>query len=286
MKAISVYIGLAYFLSILLSLLIGLTGGQNSTFIGLGFASMLIPAFGVVILNATMNEAPSVNWGLFPVKYLPLALFLIPFVMHAAMLPMTDILEGTIPWQQWLHPATDGLYHAPADKSWGTVTHSALVFRIAFNAIIGVVVVSVMAFFEEVGWRGWLLPRLSVSVGARSAVVVTSAIWALWHLPFIFSGILKMDGVTTLTTLAVAPFGTFAAGLFIGWLWLRSKSIWIVSIAHGALNNWGQYAFKYVDDFKIASPALVLFSGSLALLLVSALLLWFGLGKSSLNRRY
>jgi membrane protease YdiL (CAAX protease family) len=37
-------------------------------------------------------------------------------------------------------------------------------------------------------------------------------------------------------------------GLIIGWLWLRTESIWLVAIAHGALNNWGQYAFKYMKD--------------------------------------
>ncbi len=106
-----------------------------------------------------------------------------------------------------------------------------------------------------------------------SILIVTSLIWALWHVPFVFAGILKMDGVSMLTTAVISPFGTFVAGLIIGWFWLRTKSIWIVSIAHGALNNWGQYAFKFLNDFTVADAAIVLLSGSLVLLLIAMVLM-------------
>jgi hypothetical protein len=39
------------------------------------------------------------------------------------------------------------------------------------------------------------------------------------------------------------------AGLILGWLWLRAESIWLVANAHGALNNWGQYAVTYMKEF-------------------------------------
>ena len=76
--------------------------------------------------------------------------------------------------------------------------------------------------------------------------------------------------------------GIVASGLIIGWLWLRTESIWIVSIAHGALNNWGQYAFKYMTDpagpnlaEQVAGDLRVLGTGFLVLLSVGILLLWF-----------
>jgi len=50
--------------------------------------------------------------------------------------------------------------------------------------------------------------------------------------------------------------------LVIGWLWLKTESIWIVSLAHGALNNWGQYAFKYMQ-FVQAPDLIVVSAGSL-----------------------
>jgi membrane protease YdiL (CAAX protease family) len=279
MKAIVLYLGITYFLAITLSVVIGVAGGQTIPYLGLGIISMLIPALTVVILSSAINEGPRVNWNLFPGTYFPLALLLIPLVMQAAMLPTTYILEGKIPWQHWLYPAADGLYHTPADKAWGIVSQAGLITHLITNAVIGVIIVSFMALFEEIGWRGWLLPRLSEKLGSVHAVILTSVIWAFWHLPFVFSGILKMNGVSTLTTLVIAPLGTFIVGLTIGWLWLRTKSIWIVSIAHGALNNWGQFAFKYMDDFAVANPAIVLLTGSFALLLTGIFLLRYCLPK-------
>ena len=110
---------------------------------------------------------------------------------------------------------------------------------------------------------------------ARYAVVVTGIIWALWHVPFELSGILHIDGISPMKLALVMPFGTLATGLILGWLWLRTESIWLVSIAHGALNNWGQYAFQYMKDSTTPSTDLmVLSAGSAALFLVGVSLLW------------
>ncbi len=51
-----------------------------------------------------------------------------------------------------------------------------------------------------------------------------------------------------LALLLLNPLGHIGAGNVIGWLWIRTRSIWLVTLAHGALNNWGQYAFKYMAD--------------------------------------
>jgi membrane protease YdiL (CAAX protease family) len=40
--------------------------------------------------------------------------------------------------------------------------------------------------------------------------------------------------------------GTFGGGLFLAFLWFKTESILLVSLAHGAINNWGQYAFKFM----------------------------------------
>ena len=146
------------------------------------------------------------------------------------------------------------------------------------NAIVGLAVVSFLALFEEVGWRAWLLPRLADRIGSRWAVVVTSIAWALWHVPYQLSGIQHIDGVSPLTVAVTMPFSITVAGLIMGWFWLRTESIWLVSIAHGSLNTWGQYAFKYMkSDLRPAAvnaDLLVLNAGSLALFFIAVVLLW------------
>jgi membrane protease YdiL (CAAX protease family) len=174
----------------------------------------------------------------------------------------------------------DGLYHTPAARGWGALTIQGLVGRIALNAIVGLAANSFMAFFEEIGWRAWLLPRLWDRMGPRRAVVATAIIWGFWHVPFQLSGIQHIDSVSPLRLAVTMPFGIMVTGLIIGWLWVRTESIWLVALAHGALNNWGQYAFKYMKDSvtpdAVSSDLAALRAGGVALLAVGVFLLWFG----------
>src|ERR1051325_6083051 len=271
-RHIAVFVLTAYALSIMLSFVIGLTGGYRSKWIGLGYVSMVIPTVAVAIANAMSAEKPRVlEARSFPLRYLPLALFLMPIAMHAVMLPTAAAL-GTLHWQDWLTKAADGLYHSPADRGWGALTTSDLVLRIALNAIVGVIVVSALALFEEIGWRAWLLPRLSDLMTRRKAIVLSSIIWALWHVPYALAGIQHLNGVPLVWTVFVVPIGILGSGLVLGWFWMKTESLWIVAIAHGALNNWGQYAFKFVAGPGQTSDAVVLSSGSLALVTVGIIL--------------
>ena len=278
MNAIVVFVATTYSLSIAVSLVVGLTGGHESALAGLGYASStFLPAVAVLIAIATLDEGPRVRWDKFPLRYLPVALFLIPAVLHVVTLPLLVALEGRIAWQDWLKPQADGLYHTPLSRGWGVLTVEGLVGRIALNAVVGLAIVSVLTFFEEIGWRAWLLPRLRDRLGARAAVVVTAIIWALWHVPFQLSGVQHIDGISAARLASTLPVGIMIAGLILGWLWLRTESIWLVSIAHGALNNWGQYAFKYMKDSgSVGKDVQALGGGFLVLFAVAVVLLWCG----------
>ena len=272
---INAYIGIAYALSIALSLIIGLTGGHNSRIVGLAYLSMFLPAIAVGIVYLGSKEAPRIAWHRFPLSYLPVALLLMPGVLHLAMLPAMAFIQGGLRWQDWLSPKSDGLYHTPLSRGWGNLTTEGLVAHVAINALLGLAIVSFMAIFEEIGWRAWLLPRLKDRLGARRAIIAVAIIWALWHVPFELSGILHVEDVSPVKLALVVPPGTMAAGLILGWLWIRTESVWLVALSHGALNNWGQYAFKYMRETRNPNADLVvLSSGYVALLMVGILCLW------------
>ena len=273
MRTIVAFITLAYALAIVLSLAIGVTGGHESPFVVFGFFSMVIPAVAVLIVSLTMHDPPRIDWGWLPVAYLPAALLLIPFVLHASMLPFVWIQEGSLPWQDWLRPQADGLFHTPPSRGWGDVTAAGLALRIVVNAGVGLIVVSSLALFEEIGWRAWLLPRLAQRLGVRRAIFATSIVWGLWHVPFALSGIQHIEGVSPLQLAAGIPIGVAIAGLIIGWLFVRTESIWIAALAHGALNNWGQYAFKYMKEPVHAGAGETLGVGITALFIVGMVLL-------------
>jgi len=235
---------------------------------------MFIPAIAVLLMtNVFKAPVDKFDWNKLPLKWIIPALLLMPVVIHAVCLPLVSFLNnGSLPWQTWLHADNNGLYHAPIDKGWGTLTKSELVIKIVVNAIVGVIIVSVLAFFEEIGWRVWMLPRLVKRFNAKKGIIIGSLVWALWHVPFIISGISYIDNVSLYATLLV-PIGTFGAGIIISWFWLKTKSIWIVSLVHGSLNNWGQYAFKYMHDLKSLDSILLLVGVEISLLITGLIIL-------------
>ena len=81
------------------------------------------------------------------------------------------------------------------------------------------------------------------------------------------SGILYIKGVNLSAVLLLNPIGIFGTGIVISWFWIKTTNIWIVAVAHGALNNWGQYAFKYMQDTTQGKTSLLIaLNGSLFLL--------------------
>ena len=63
------------------------------------------------------------------------------------------------------------LYQSPANFGWGTLTLSGLAFKIFINAITGVIIVSLLAFLEEIGWRAWMLPKINKNIRCKKRSV-------------------------------------------------------------------------------------------------------------------
>ncbi len=212
------------------------------------------------------------NWERFPYTWIVPAIFMMPVAIHLVCVPILYEMNGhQLPWQPWL-TRTDQYFHTPESRNWGTLTPSELTMRILLNAFGGLVVVCALVFFEEIGWRAWMMPKLLGLLPARQALVAGALIWALWHVPFLLCGILYIPGLSLTYALALHPIGIFGSGLVINWFWLRTRSIWIVVLAHGALNNWGQYAFKFMQDTR-QSHIIWLFSGVNGTLLLLGLIL-------------
>ena len=54
------------------------------------------------------------------------------------------------------------------------------------NAIIWLLPLISYAIFEELGWRGFLLPHLQEKYNAWTSTIYLTVIWATWHIPFFF----------------------------------------------------------------------------------------------------
>lgn len=95
----------------------------------------------------------------------------------------------------------------------------------------------VPALGEELGWRGWLLPRL-LPLGPVPAILISGVVWGLWHAPLILLGY-NYPGVPGWAGLAAMVVVCILFGAVFGWLRLRSDSVWPAALAHAAFNGAG-----------------------------------------------
>jgi membrane protease YdiL (CAAX protease family) len=87
---------------------------------------------------------------------------------------------------------------------------------------------------EEVGWRGFALPRLAARFGLGAASVVLGVIWAVWHLPtFFIPGVDKIGQSLPVYVLQVTALSVTLAWLY----WKTDGSLLLVTLMHSAVNQ-------------------------------------------------
>lgn len=123
---------------------------------------------------------------------------------------------------------------------------------------------------EEIGWRGYALPRLAERIGLAPASLLLGVLWATWHLPLFFLPGADTSGqsfplyLSQVTALSVA----------MAWLyWKTGGSLLLVMILHAAINNTKDIVPSAVAESAAMNPWTL--SGSLVGWLTAALL-WIG----------
>ncbi len=123
---------------------------------------------------------------------------------------------------------------------------------------------------EEFGWRSYLQLRLFPS-RPLFAAIATGIVWGVWHTPLLMLGT-ELPGHPRLILL-LFPIGTVFYSIILGWLRLKSGSIWPSSLAHSAINNLRSPLMAFLffavpDKLGIAVLGIAVF-GLIALLIVA-----------------
>ena len=105
------------------------------------------------------------------------------------------------------------------------------------SSLLGLLAYNVLTFGvgEEVGWRGFALPRLQTRHSALVASLLLTVGWALWHTPLF----LYRAGFASMNAGGVAGwfFGLVTGAILLTWLYNESRgSLLVVALFHAAVD--------------------------------------------------
>lgn len=122
-----------------------------------------------------------------------------------------------------IHRVTTGTWPRFGDEPWYLMI-AATVFSTVIGGQAG----------EEIGWRGYALPRLAARFGLVRASIMLGMIWASWHLPLFFLPQADTYG----QSFPVYLLQVTALSVAIAWVyWRTNGSLLLTMLMHSAINN-------------------------------------------------
>ena len=122
-----------------------------------------------------------------------------------------------------LHRAVMGSWPAFGQESWALM----------FAATIGSTLLGGQGG-EELGWRGYALPRMAVRLGPGGAGILLGGLWAGWHLPLFFIPGASLFG----QSIPVYFLQVTALSVAMAWLYGHTRgSLFLMMLLHAAVNN-------------------------------------------------
>ena len=95
----------------------------------------------------------------------------------------------------------------------------------------------VLVPLEEIGWRGYALPRLRSIYGTLWGSLALGALWALWHLPLVWVQGSYQESRSPLTYMLIFTVTILPVSVLFTWLYDRTQgSLLLASLFHASIN--------------------------------------------------
>ncbi len=226
-REVGLFLAILFLLSSVFYGLLSLQPGAPQRWGAYSGAFMWCPGIAAIITQLIVRRSlRGLGWGWGGIQFylwaygLPLAFCL------AAYLPVWLGLDAFRPDALAETAAKLGL---PA-SALGNLALALFVLAQPFLGILG-------SLGEELGWRGFLLPRLESLMGFTRSSFVTGAIWSMWHFPVAIAIFpLYRPGVPIWYALTCFSVTVVAISFIHSWLRLRSGSVWPSTLFHAGGN--------------------------------------------------
>ena len=130
---------------------------------------------------------------------------------------------------------------------------------------------------EELGWRGYMLPRLLANYGPLTSSLILGLIWSFWHTAsFTFPGAAIPSILdVSLLTISLYTFSVIAQTLFFTYIYLKTRgSVIIAILLHTAFNASSNIILSmYPTIEEIVDHRMFIFTLNASLICVFSLLL-------------
>lgn len=169
-----------------------------------------------------------------------------------------------------------------ANGPGGISVSNLLLITVLQVILIGPVVNLIPTLGEELGWRGYLLPKLREIFSDRASLVITGVIWGIWHAPIIAMGHnygTEYIGHPWLGILAMIVF-CVAMGIVEGYATIKLNSAIPAAMIHSTVNAGAALPIYLAGSGynPILGPSMAGLVGGIPLIFV-ALVLFIKVGK-------
>ena len=144
-------------------------------------------------------------------------------------------------------------------------------FFLAFSIFPG------SALGEEIGWRGYALPRLQARRSALAASLIIGPLWALWHLPLWLTG----DPGRTPTLYAAFVVSVIAMSIILTWVYNSTGGSFLMVVLLHATANLPVTLVRDELGSRATVPVVLYFG----LLVVAAIVVVIVAGPEHLSRK-
>jgi len=173
---------------------------------------------------ATERTLRGFGWKPGPLRYFGIG-YLLPMIYGALTLLVAQALGGgTIGFERWSAGAA----------RWGFPEHA--LFGLLIQGVLFMLPGMIMGLGEEIGWRGFLVPKLRQLFGFWGVVNASFVVWLAFHLPGMFGGGYHGQGTPLWYSFVCFAALVYPGTVFLTWLRIRSGSVWPCALFHAAHN--------------------------------------------------